>query len=787
MAKKFVQVAGLNKVFSAITASGATTWSYTGTEADENSILYITATAADSKFNTPYNVEGAHWIWARGQLYDGNTPELQRLTSVQGQTGDITINDSLEIIIRKLIKKVGDAADAGVQTLTTVDDAWVTVNPDLDASSGTVTLTLAHGDAGTAATTKEGAATAAADWGETAKVTIPTVGIDAKGHVSVLNTSEFSVVTLPAKPVTSLTTSGDSEVTVTKNTEATGDVTVEVKHAAHDAVKAGETGDKKLTADASSFKVLEVSTNGTGHVISAAERTITLPENAFKNDDTTYTFADGTQQFTVTPKGGTAQTVNVAHMAKGAGTASATDGTYVSAVAVDEYGHVTATASNTNGVYSSDKENHAEGEIAIWNGVTNEMATSNMTIRDGEITEDSSASTLPTTKQVIDYVIKNKVAGAMTYKGLIASYAALSKITGMNAGDVYVLSADDTSDGYEKGDMFIYNGTSKKWDYVPAGDTTVTNKDAEIGTSLTEIAVIDGVSIKAKVAKETELNVTKNDKVTSGLTYVSSVVKGTGSHDLTVTTSTIQDGTTEQKGVLKLLDSSVSDSTSEAATPNAVKEVNELAKSKSTVSYSQIVKSTDTSAYEIGKITIDGTETVIYGHDKDTVYVHPAAPTDGSAAKATPGTAKATTVLTGATIDASGHVAGLTTSDISDAYKQREVKVNGVSKIASTVTTALDLSAGSNITLDYDTTNNKVVIKAADNTDEKVKVEKISDQEQTTFYVVSQHPDKVENGANTAYYDTQVYIQKGALHATSLYEVNKSIHESFSDEWGTIA
>lgn len=43
----------------------------------------------------------------------------------------------------------------------------------------------------------------------------------------------------------------------------------------------------------------------------------------------------------------------------------------------------------------------------------------------------------------------------------------------------------------------------------------------------------------------------------------------------------------------------------------------------------------------------------------------------------------------------------------------REVKVNGTSKIASTATTALDLSAGSNVTLSY--TNNKVVINGTAN------------------------------------------------------------------------
>ena len=48
---------------------------------------------------------------------------------------------------------------------------------------------------------------------------------------------------------------------------------------------------------------------------------------------------------------------------------------------------------------------------------------------------------------------------------------------------------------------------------------------------------------------------------------------------------------------------------------------------------------------------------------------------------------------------------------------QREVKVNGTQKIASTATTALDLSAGSNVTLSYE--NNKVKISAANDSTTK--------------------------------------------------------------------
>ena len=370
--------------------------------------------------------------------------------------------------------------------MTTVDDTWVTVNPNLNTSTGAVKLILAHGGPGDVSTTKEGAATQATTWGETAKVTIPNIGIDKKGHVSTLSTDEFSVVTLPAKPVTTLTTSDDGEVTATTNDKATGDVTVNVAHAKHTAVKAGETENKTLSSSESSFSVLEVSTNGTGHVITATAHTITLPATAFS--DTTYTFAGGTQEFTVNT-GSSTQTVSVAHMEKGSGTASATDGTYVSAIAVDDYGHVTASANKTNGVYSDDSTSHAAGELAVWDGSTNKLKTSDKTILDGDIsaTSDTNTTKIPTVAQVVKYVLDNKVAGAMTYKGTKATYAEISALTDMTTGDVWVLSADDKTDTYtyQQGDTFIYNGT--KWDRIPAGDTTVENEGVtlQFGNGLT--------------------------------------------------------------------------------------------------------------------------------------------------------------------------------------------------------------------------------------------------------------------------------------------------------------
>lgn len=363
----------------------------------------------------------------------------------------------------------------------------------------------------------------------------------------------------------------------------------------------------------------------------------------------------------------------------------------------------------------------------------------------------------------------------MTYKGLIDSSAALPK--NASTGDTYVLSADDASADFEVGDMFIFNG--KTYDRVPSGDTPITDKDATLAFGAkSTIAEVEGVEIHVTMPSETALNVTAGAG-TSGLTYVSAVEKGANSHDLTVKTSTIQDGTTAQKGVLKLVDSSVSTSVVDAVTPNALKTVNDLAKDKSKVTYSQTVKSTTNSSYEIGKITIDGTTTILYGHDKDTVYTHPTAPTTGNAMTGTAGDTSAKTVVTGISRDTTGHISGFTTSDISDAYKMRAVSVNGTQQLSATSALALDISAGSNITAEFK--NNKVVISAASGTDEKVKAE----ASESKSYLLGQLTNQAGT-ANHATYDTDVYIQAGTLHATSLYEGAWSVHDSSAGDWGTI-
>jgi hypothetical protein len=67
-----------------------------------------------------------------------------------------------------------------------------------------------------------------------------------------------------------------------------------------------------------------------------------------------------------------------------------------------------------------------------------------------------------------------------------------------------------------------------------------------------------------------------------------------------------------------------------AATPSAVKAAYDLANGKSTVSYSQTVAQSASGAYEIGKITINGTATTIYGKDTNTTYTFAEGTTNGA-------------------------------------------------------------------------------------------------------------------------------------------------------------
>ena len=125
----------------------------------------------------------------------------------------------------------------------------------------------------------------------------------------------------------------------------------------------------------------------------------------------------------------------------------------------------------------------------------------------------------------------------------------------------------------------------------------------------------------------------------------------TNTYDITLTPSagtagppvSVPVASTSAYGITKLSSATNSTSTTLAATPSAVKAAYELASGKSTVSYSQTVAQSASGAYEIGKITINGTATTIYGKDLNTTYTFAEGTTNG-AFTVTPSGASAQTV-----------------------------------------------------------------------------------------------------------------------------------------------
>lgn len=468
---------------------------------------------------------------------------------------------------------------------------------------------------------------------------------------------------------------------------------------------------------------------------SSREASITLPQTAFA--DTTYEFASGTQSFTYKVKGSTdtSTIINVSHMNKGTGTATASDGKYISDVCIDNYGHVIGVASKTNGVYSNDTTPHARGELAVWDDATNNLKTSDKTIRTNSITDDSSTTTIPTTAQVIDYV-NAKVSGAMTYKGTFDNSSKLPKDA--SVGDTYVLNAstdiDDTP--CQVGDMFIYNDSSK-WDRIPAGDTTVENEGASITDITTTLAVIDGVAITANVNA----------------------------------------ASTSQKGIVQLSDSTNSSASTTAATSKAVYDVSQAAHK---VKFDGSIKSASNETYILGSFTdASGTTTTIYG--QDTKYVHPAVSSASNAVDTSAVITSAKTVITSVYIDASGHVGKVEKSDITAAYNKRAVKVNNTSLIESSADTALNISASTNVTLTTNVSEGSVTIAAVD---EKVKSTSISGASSTGYLLATTTSG---DSTETAVKNVSVTINgAGKLSAVSLYEGDWSIHDSSVGDWATI-
>ena len=142
-------------------------------------------------------------------------------------------------------------------------------------------------------------------------------------------------------------------------------------------------------------------------------------------------------------------------------------------------------------------------------GQTIDVSTNDSSIVIKAITNNISvdSNALTTGAQVASYVSTElgKLSGALIYKDVITEYSQLPAASDSNIGHVYICSsefettAEQTGVKYriEVGDMFISNG--EKWNIV-SSEFDVSTYDATLAWgSDVSIAVVDGVTIKAKL------------------------------------------------------------------------------------------------------------------------------------------------------------------------------------------------------------------------------------------------------------------------------------------------
>ena len=167
----------------------------------------------------------------------------------------------------------------------------------------------------------------------------------------------------------------------------------------------------------------------------------------------------------------------------------------------------------------------------------------------------------------------------------------------------------------KKSGFYTFTDGSKWWNLISVrhrnGSGDATNYGAYIKTSLQD----DGNLIWAKQKGGNSFMAERT--ILDSSNYSTYAATSGHNHDgVYLKSYTPPTGSTSQAGIVKLNTATNSGSTTEAATPSAVKAAYDLANGKSTVSVSQ----TKTSGIEIGKITINGTSTSLYQQDNNTTY-----------------------------------------------------------------------------------------------------------------------------------------------------------------------
>lgn len=124
--------------------------------------------------------------------------------------------------------------------------------------------------------------------------------------------------------------------------------------------------------------------------------------------------------------------------------------------------------------------------------------------------------------------------GSVTFYGSVNILPAICK-----KGDMYIISESftDGNETYNKDDTILYDGS--EWIKIQGGiQLDESGSSAENNSYVTGLSVNNGkLSVTSKSLPN--LNITNSGKDTSKTQYVSNVAKGTNSHDVTVTYTTL--------------------------------------------------------------------------------------------------------------------------------------------------------------------------------------------------------------------------------------------------------
>lgn len=250
-------------------------------------------------------------------------------------------------------------------------------------------------------------------------------------------------------------------------------------------------------------------------------KTWTFFKNGANASNTTYTFANGSNgTFTVTPSGGSAQTVSIGKPAT-AGTADHAK-TADSATKADSATSATNATNATNAGHATSADSATSATKATQDANGNNIA-------DTYLTKTSASNTYATKSQV------SALSSALVYKGTVdAKYALPTK--NVKVGDVYVVAAAGTFAGQtcEAGDMIIAQ-TASNAEGTPAPTWTVVQTNIN-GAVTASDQLGNGLLVIGNGNRTIRTVGTNNNgfvKVTNGLvnydnsTYLKSVPKAT--------------------------------------------------------------------------------------------------------------------------------------------------------------------------------------------------------------------------------------------------------------------